>query len=137
MTHTYNSKRVIITVGNHIVTGTAEDSFVTIEQPEDGVTAKTGCDGDVVRSVTPSNMHNIRIVLLWGSKSGKYLMNMYKKDREDGTGMFPIEIKDLCGGMLFSAKEAWVTKMAPYTGGKEAQNREWTLAAADGTFEEE
>ena len=33
---TYNSKKVTIACGSHIVTGYAEDSFVTIDETGDG-----------------------------------------------------------------------------------------------------
>lgn len=134
---TWNPKNVVVTLGNHIATGFAEDSFITIEQPEDGVTSKTGCDGEVVRSINPSNTYNVKLVLLWGSATNKFLLDNYNRDRKDGEGTYPIEIKDLGGGTLFTASVAWATKNPGFVAGKEAQNREWNLVAADGDFREE
>ncbi len=42
---TYNPKEVTMALGNHIVTGYADDSFITIDPNGDGVTKKVGCDG--------------------------------------------------------------------------------------------
>lgn len=47
---TYNPKEVNIAIGTHIVTGYAEDSFVSIEPSGDGTTKKIGADGEVTRS---------------------------------------------------------------------------------------
>ena len=48
---TYNPKEVIVTCGTHIVTGYADDSFISIEPNGDGITKKTGCDGEIARSI--------------------------------------------------------------------------------------
>ena len=37
---TYNPKEVVISAGPHIVTGIADDSFVTIEANGDGITTR-------------------------------------------------------------------------------------------------
>ena len=44
---TYNPKEVTIALGNHIVVGYADDSFITIDPNGDGVTKKVGCDGEI------------------------------------------------------------------------------------------
>lgn len=41
---TYNPKEINIAFGSHIVTGYAEDSFVSIEPSGDGTTKKVGAD---------------------------------------------------------------------------------------------
>ena len=54
---TYNPKEVIVTCGTHIVTGYADDSFISIEPNGDGITKKTGCDGEIpvqFRRTTPT-----------------------------------------------------------------------------------
>ena len=51
---TYNPKEVNIAIGTHIVTGYAEDSFVSIEPSGDGTTKKIGADGEVTRSISPT-----------------------------------------------------------------------------------
>ena len=45
---TYNPKKVTVAMGNHMVRGYAEDSFITIEPVGEGVTSQSGADGDVV-----------------------------------------------------------------------------------------
>ena len=51
---TYNSRLVTVALGTHSVTGFADDSFITVEPLGDGVTSKSGCDGEVARAVDPN-----------------------------------------------------------------------------------
>ena len=48
MARTYFSKKVTVTAGYHIVTGFAEDSFVSIEETGDGVQSVAGADGEAI-----------------------------------------------------------------------------------------
>lgn len=124
---TYSPAKVKIALGEHTVTGYAEDSFIVIEPLGDGVTSKAGCDGDIVRSIDPNSRFTVKIALLASSPTHRYLQNMYQKDKKDGTGTFPILMKDITGREKFVCDAAWVTKQPSTTKGKEAQNKEWTL----------
>lgn len=124
---TYNSKKITIGLGTHMVSGYADDSFVTITPSGDGITVKQGCDGEYVRSVSPNNTFLVKLELLHYSATNSFLQNKYNQDQKDGTGTFPIIIKDITGGMLFNASEAWVTKPAERGYGKEANNRSWEI----------
>ena len=133
---TYNPKKIEIALGTHRVTGIAEDSFVGIEPSGDGVTKKVGCDGEVVRSVSPDDTYSIKIVLMQGSPTNAWLEAQLKKDRDNGKGTFPVTIKDIIGTMVFNAKQAWVVKSAARSFGKEAGNREWEIHTGSATLSE-
>lgn len=133
---TYNPKEVTVACGSHIVTGFADDSFVSIEANGDGITKKIGCDGEIARAVSPDNTYKVKISLLQTSDSNAYFSQMFDMDRETGEGMFPILIKDLKGGLVFSTEAAWVLKRSSVTRGKETNNREWELDTGDATFNE-
>ena len=133
---TYNPKEVVIACGSHIVTGIADDSFISIEANGDGITKKVGCDGEIARAVSPDNTYKVKISLLQTSDSNAFFSNMVDVDRDTGNGIFPILIKDLKGGQVFSTESAWVTKKAPFAGGKEANNREWEIDTGDATLDE-
>ena len=64
MVKTYNPKQVAMAVGSHIVTGFADDSFITIESNGDGVSKKVGCDGEVVRAINPDGAYKVKLSLL-------------------------------------------------------------------------
>ena len=133
---TYNPKEVIVTLGTHIVTGYADDSFVTIDPNGDGVTKKVGCDGEIVRSISPDDTYIVKVSLLQTSDTNSYLQERLAKDRKDGSGMFPIIVKDLKGGLVFSTDSAWPKGPASRGYGKEAGNREWELHTGSGTLTE-
>lgn len=133
---TYNAKQIKVALGNHVVTGVAEDSFVQIEPNGDGTTMKVGCYGEVNRAITVNNSFNVKLSLLQNSPTNQFLRDRYKKDQEDGTGWFPILIKDLMGNEKFSGACAWVVNQAAWGRGKEPTNMEWDLAVADGRLQD-
>ncbi len=132
---TYNSRQVIITLGTHAVSGLADDAFITIEESGEGVLSKTGCDGEIARAVDPSKRHTVKLVLLQTSATNKYLDDMYKTDKATGDGLFPILIKDLKGGQVFSADEAWVQKRPSFVRGKDTNNVEWPIETGEAEFD--
>lgn len=133
-TYTYSAKQVIVALGSHAVTGFADDSFVTIEKNGDGITKTVGCDGEIVRSIDPDNTYKVKISLLQPSPTNAFLQNKFAQDYQTGDGTYPILIKDLKGGMIFSADTAWASKPATRTFGKSNNNREWELDTGDGTL---
>lgn len=133
---TYNSKQVTVSVGTHSVSGFADDSFIAIEPLGDGVTSKSGCDGEVARAVDPNEQYSVKITLLQTSATNAYLQAQYNKDKTDGDGAFPLLIKDLRGNFVFSADAAWVVKTPSRTYGKETNNREWELETGPATVNE-
>ena len=133
---TYNPKQVLISFGNHMVSGYAEDSFVTVDPNGDGVTKKVGCDGEIVRSISPDDTYVIKLSVLHTSATNSFLQNKFNQDIKTGDGMFPVLIKDLKGGMLFSTDAAWPSKPASRGFGKEASNRDWELHTGSGVLTE-
>lgn len=134
--NTYNPREITIALGSHMVTGYADDSFVTIDPNGGGVTKKVGCDGEIVRSIDPDDSFIIKLSLQQSSKTNSFLQQSYDRDRLSGDGMFPIMVKDLKGGFVFSADSGWAAKPASRGYGKEAGNREWEIHTGSGTLSE-
>ena len=133
---TYNPKEVVVACGTHIVSGYADDSFISIEPNGDGITKKVGCDGEIARSISPDNTYKVKITLLQNSDSNSFFSNIADYDRATGNGLFPVLIKDLRGGLLFATEAAWVIKKSPATRGKETNNREWEIDPASAVMTE-
>lgn len=133
---TYNPKEVTVSCGSHIVTGFADDSFISIEPNGDGITKKVGCDGEIARAVSPDDTYKVKVVLLQTSDSNSFFSKKLDQDRDTGEGMFPILIKDLKGGEVFSTEAAWVVKKSPLNRGKDTNNREWELDTGSATLTE-
>ncbi len=136
MVKTYNPKQVTVSIGTHIVTGFADDSFITVESLGDGISSVSGCDGEVGRSIDPNGQYSVKISLLQTSDSNQFLSKLYDSDKKNGDGIRPLLIKDLRGGMVFQAESAWVKQRAGITKGKSLNNREWELETDEGTLEE-
>ena len=133
---TYNPKDVTIALGSHIVTGYADDSFITIDKNGDGITKKVGCDGEIVRSISPDQSYIVKLVVLQTSSTNSFLQARHDEDIRTGDGMFPILIKDLMGGMVFSSESAWTAKPASRGFGKESSNREWEIHTGEAELNE-
>lgn len=124
---TYNSYNVVITINGAIVTGVADDSFVSIEPKSDGIVSRTGCDGEVARAIDPNHQYQLRLVLLQTSEWNAKMQNFYNRDRMNGDGMFSIQVKDLAGNLMFFAKNAWVQRQPAIVRGKDTNNYEWPI----------
>lgn len=124
---TYNPRKVTCSLGNHIASGFADDSFISIEPAGDGTSVMVGADGEVIRSVDPNDLNTLKLSLLQSSKTNAFLNKMYKKDLKDGTGTFSVNITDKMGGDRFSGAIGWVNKPASWGRGKAATNREWEI----------
>lgn len=131
---TYNCKEVIMVVGPHMISGYAEDSFVTLEPNGEGITKVVGCDGEVARALDPDDTYKVRISLLQTSDSNEYLQSLLDYDLSTGNGIVPLIIKDLRGGTILQAEQAWIVRAPGRVYGRANQNREWELDTGGATF---
>ena len=133
---TYNPKEVTMALGSHIVSGYADDSFLTIDPNGDGITKRVGCDGEICRSISPDDTFVIKITVLQTSESNSFLQNKLNQDQKTVDGMFPVLIKDLRGGMVVSSDAGWAVKPTSRQYGKESNNREWEIHTGSGILNE-
>lgn len=131
---TYNPKKVTCSLGRHIVSGYADDSMITIEFAGDGTSYVAGADGEIVRSIDPTEIYTLKLAVQQTSTTNAYLQNMFDKDRNDGTGTFSVNISDILGKEKFTGDVAWVTKPAIFVRGKTQNNREWEIVVSKGQF---
>ena len=132
--HTYNPNKVICALGRHMVSGYADDSMITVEFAGDGTSYMAGADGEIVRSIDPTEVYKIKLVLQQTSRTNEYLQTMFDRDRNDGSGTFSVNINDILGREKFVGEIGWVTKPASWVRGKTANNREWELVVGKGEF---
>ena len=133
---TYNPKEVTISLGTHIVTGYADDSFVSVAPNGDGITKRVGCDAEIVRSISPDDTYIVTLAVLQTSDTNQWLQDRYTEDIDTGDAMFAILIKDLKGGTVFSADSAWVVRPTTRAYQRESNNREWEIHTGSGTITE-
>lgn len=130
--HTYNPRKVTCALGAHIVSGFADDSMITVEFGGDGTSYVSGADGELVRSIDPTDFYIMKLQLQQTSRTNIFLQNMYDRDSEDGSGTFSVNVNDILGREKFTGGMAWVTKPASWVRGKTQNNREWELVVANG-----
>lgn len=133
---TYNPKEIIASFGSHMVSGYAEDSFITIDPNGDTVTKKVGVDGEIVRSISTDKTYIVKISLMQTSKTNTFLQEKLQQDRDTGDGVFPVLIKNLKGGLLFEAECAWSKGTPSRSFGKEAGTREWEIHTGEANLTE-
>ena len=134
---TYDPKKVLISLGSHAVSGYSDGTFVSIEANGDGISKKVGCDGEVVRSIDPDGSAKISLTLLQTSPTIAFCQQQYDKDRATGNGTFGVLVKDMKGGLIFSAKEGWVVKPPNREFAKESTDREIEIDCGEATWEGE
>lgn len=66
----YSPKNIICSMGTHIPSGFAEDSFITITPQGDGVTDEVGADGEVVISIPDDPRFEVKLVLQYATFRG-------------------------------------------------------------------
>lgn len=133
---TYDAKRVVIVIGSHLVSGFAEDTFVSIEPSGEGTQSTAGADGEVGRSLDNNPLHRMALTLQQTSQSNDFLSTLLRRDRASGGGgIVPLEVRDLRGTTLFSASQAWVVQFPTVEFGSTISDREWAIdAVATDTF---
>ena len=133
---TYDPKKVLISLGSHSVTGYSDGTFVGIEPNGDGIASKTGCDGEKVRSIDPDKSATVTLTLLQTSPTVAWCQKQYDKDRNTGDGTFPILVKDMKGGLIFSAADSWIVNAPSREFGKESSDREITIETGEASWAE-
>lgn len=129
---TYDPKSINITIGSHIVTGYAEDTFLSIEQTGDGTVASSGADGEVARSLSHNPLHRLTLTLQQTSETNDYLSDLLRQDRASGGGgVVPLQVRDLRGTSVFAASQAWVVKWPNREYAAEVGEREWEIDAVE------
>lgn len=135
MVRTYNPKQVIVTINGSRVTGIADDTFINVEPNADGTTTVVGCDGEINRAINVDQTYKVTLTLLQNSPWDKTLYDIWTKDQNEGTGFFPLNVKDIMGHELFNAPTCWVEKPANWQRGKDINKREWALHTGAAKFE--
>ena len=136
MVKTYDPKKVLISLGTHAVTGYSDGSFVNIEPHGEGTTKKVGSDGEVVASVDPDDTATVTLTLLQTSPTVAFAQRIYGRFKETGE-TFPVLVKDLKGGLLFAANDAWIVNTPSREFGKGDTDREIEIATGAATWEGE
>lgn len=126
----YDPKMVAITIGSHILSGYAEDTFISMEPQGEGTTSTVGADGEVARTMSHNTLHRVTVTLQGTSDSNDYLSDLLARDRASGgAGVVPLAVQDLRGTTIIAASQAWVVNSPTVDFGSTVSDREWVLDA--------
>lgn len=131
---TYDPKKVIVIFGGAEIHGFAEDSILTIKPLGEGIKSVVGCDGEVVRTISCDDRHEVTINLSQGSSGNDILTAIYARDRTVGDGVLPLVVKDLSGRTTYLGTQSWIERQPEIKRGKDAKNgeNEWVFQSAVG-----
>ena len=134
MLSTYDPKKVIVLFGGVEITGFAEDSIINVKPLSDGISSVVGAHGEVVRTLSPDDRHEVTINLLQSSISNDVLAAVHQRDKRIGDGVLPLVVKDLSGRMTFVDSQAWIVNNPEVNRTNNAADgsQEWVLNTAGG-----
>jgi len=128
---TYDFNDVILIVGVKRIEGFEEGTEITAERNEDSFTMKTGVGGNVTRSKSNNFSGFIEFSLQHLAKDNAFLEALMLVDERTGVGIIPVAIIDKSGKEKLVATEAWLTRPANKSYGKESGARPWRIDCAN------
>lgn len=122
---------VVISMGaaSHVVSGFAEDTFVSIERNSETYEMYTGADDTNTRIYKPNTSCAVTISLQQTSNSNDVLSALYEIDRasRNSDNLFSITVKDNSGRSLFSASQAFISVTPNSEYGTSMNTRDWVV----------
>jgi hypothetical protein len=122
---TYDPNKISMTFGSAIISGLAEDTFVTIAPRGDAFETQQGANGDINRVNKNMFSYIVTIVLNQTSPTNKVLSDIHSADKTLNTGVLPLIINDLNGESILTAPQGWIAKEPDGEKGSGISNREW------------
>lgn len=128
---TFDITQVIVTFGVIPINGYAGDGdALTVEYPDERETITTGADGSVV--VSRSASKRARVTLRLGRASPAIpLLRAAKASETRLTRVQPFRIRDLGGGVVYQAAQAWIGPPPAPSFSANAPVEEWIIECAD------
>lgn len=116
---------------SHVVTGFAEDSFISVEQVSPRWELYTGGDNTNTRIHKNNTAATIQLNLQQTSASNDILTLLHNNDvaSRDSSGLFNVLIKDNSGRSFFHAEQAYISVVPSATFGTTMQMRDWQIHA--------
>lgn len=113
----------------HVVTGFAEDSIVSVERQSDTFEMYIGADDSPTRIYKANTALMMTVSLAQTSESNDVLSAVYNKDRTTRDGVFTILVVDNSGRSRYFAEEAYIGTVPTAAYGNSMQTREWVIHA--------
>lgn len=113
----------------HVMSGFAEDSIVSIERQADTFSMYIGADDSPTRIYNANTALMMTVSLQQTSESNDILSAIYNKDRTTRQGVFTILVTDNSGRSRYFAEEAYIGKVPNTSYANSMQIFEWVIHA--------
>lgn len=123
--------QVVATFKGVNIVGFNDGSFIEVERSEDAFSMHVGATGDVTRVRNRNRTGAVTFTLIQASPTNDLLSAIALDDELNGTGYGPLIIKDLLGGTMYRATEAWIRKYPKGDHAKDATSRQWVIDCSE------
>lgn len=129
---TYDPKNYDLIVGDRLISGFGEGTFISISTESPGMSDTVGVDGVVTRSRSHDRRATMTITLMASSESNDFLSGLYQQDRDgqNGEGVVAVSLVNREGSDEFRSEESWIMDDPDPTFEAEVGEREWQIKMA-------
>lgn len=124
---TYDPKANVVTLGNLILQGFAENKFLSAKRVTDTFSDQVGCSGEVARSLSNDRRGEIEFTTVAFSPTNDLLSDLAQLDELTGQGVGAFQLQDFNGTTLLHAPNAWITRYPDTELAKEAGETVWKI----------
>lgn len=103
------------------------DDVITAEYREDRVTDTVGADGNMQASVSANQSAEIMLKFLAMAPENDYLESLHQQFVNGEIAGISVSVIDTITGKGVVSTTGYISKMANYARGTNAQDREWTI----------
>jgi hypothetical protein len=130
-TRTYDPKNVVLSFAGTPIQGYGPDTFIEAERDADGYTDVAGTSGEVARAKSNDHRGSIKLTLLMTSPYVDKLSTLALADEQTGSGVAPVELKELNGTTLVSGTDGWIKKFPAVKRAKEVETVEFEIRVGE------
>ena len=115
--------------GSHVISGTAEGTFISYERSVDRATLVVGSDLSAARVLRRNKSGTVTLTLMQSAESNDVLSMIAQRDEEahDNSYLFSLTIKDLSGRSVFFAPDAFIGNDPSDSYGDTLGTRDWAI----------
>lgn len=126
----YDPAKISVVLGSIPVHGFAEDKMLDINFEEPQYKESFDNRGEITRIKVNKNVATLTLHLLQNSPSNSVLSSFVEADKINGSGSFPVIVKDSSSNTIFACASAYVQNVPTITFGSENATREWVIRAS-------
>jgi hypothetical protein len=124
-TRTYDPAQINLIVGQNVVSGFADGTFVKVERNVDQAALQVGADGESTLALSQNRSGRFTFTLQQSSPLNDVFSALSDALENRSGGFQPVMVKDNNGTTLAHAEKAWCVKRASTGFGKDPETREW------------